>query len=82
MKKMLQSEIIKRFLGDKNFEEFLEQYNAACYISRTIKKPSEKDLRILALVKKEKSYSKVAKMVGISPYHVMNAVGRATAYKD
>lgn len=43
--------------------------------------PSAKDLRIAALVKKEKSYKVVAKMVGVTDYTVMAAVGRVLAYR-
>lgn len=82
MTKTLQLAVLKRYMDSKELGDFIDRYNENLYSLRVMKKPSEKDLRILSLLKKEKSYNKVSKMLGLSTYQVMSAVGRVSAYKN
>ena len=81
--KTMQLKIVKRFMNQQDFDAFMDQYNENKYISRTVRKPSEKDLKIAKAFHGSKSASEVAKKFGLlSSYNVISAVGRVYAYKN
>ena len=82
MKKVLQVEVLKRFMEDKDLQELLDSYREALYTARTVRKPSEKDLRISKMVRETQSYSAVGKKLGLTTYQVMSAIGRVGTYKN
>lgn len=79
--KAIQVHIVQRFITGKDFDSFMQSYLEHSTHQKRMHEPSAKDLRIAALVKKEKSYKVVAKMVGVTDYTVMAAVGRVLAYR-
>ncbi len=82
MKKVLQVEVLKRFMNDKSIGELMDQYDGALYQVRNIKKPSDKDLRIAKMVRETLSYRQVGKKLGLTTYQVISAVGRVGTYKN
>ena len=76
----MQSSIIKRAIGEKNFPEFYEQYRAAAYKARTVKEPNANDIRIANHVRKVQSIGRAARELGIDAYKVLNALKRVAVY--
>lgn len=81
MIKTLQIEVLKRFMDEKDLKSFMQSYNESLYHSREVQKPNEKDVRIDNLFRKERSISKVAKLVGLSTGGVYGALARVSAYR-
>ncbi len=81
IQRTFQADIVKRAIGEKSFPEFVQQYNEARHQVRGLKEPSQNDLRIVSLLKKEKSVGRVSKLLHVSPYAVFGAISRVSAYK-
>lgn len=79
-KRMLQVVVIKRFLNEKSFGEFMESYENAKLSKTVMKEPSDKDLHISKMLRDWKSVSLVAKKTGLKPHQVVSAVVRVSAY--
>lgn len=80
--KSMQSSILKRALGDKGFDSVVEQYIEARKSQRELRKPSQNDLKIVGVLKQQRSIGRTAKSLGISTYKVFSAIGRVSAYKN
>lgn len=74
------TEILKRYLEEKDIKEMYEEYRAHCHHVRVMRGPNEKDKKVASLMKKERSYSKVAQMLGISNSQVAAACTRVMAF--
>lgn len=78
----IQVNIVKRFITkESDFNSFMQQYNEARYRAKTVRKPSEKDVKISNVFRKEMSVSKTANMMGVSSHMVYSALSRVAAYK-
>lgn len=81
MPKVFQVEILLRALGEKGLDSLYDQYKEHSMKVRVLAEPSEKDVRVYNLVRKEKSIGKVAKMLGVTVGKVYGSLARVGAYK-
>lgn len=61
--------------------DLFEEYRNARIVARGLKKPSDKDIAILNLLKKTQSVTLTAKQLGVGSSRIYGAVARASAYK-
>lgn len=78
--KIMQASILKRALGDKGFEELVEQYRGASLRNSKDGKPSENQIRLASLGKKLGA-KEAAKKAGVSPFVVDYAMNRVARYE-
>ncbi len=82
MTRNLQVKILARFMSKKDIESLGEQYEEAKYRRRTVKKPSQNDLRISSYFADVKSVREVTEKFGVSAGRVHGALARVMAHKN
>ena len=78
--KALQQNIIKRFMDENSFHEFMEQYNEARIKKSILIEPKENHVR-LANLAKEHGVRQAAELAGTSPQNVNYALDRVGRYE-
>lgn len=63
-------------------QEFLELYRSNCMKvrNRNVGEPSQRDLRVMGVLRETKSYKETAEKLGISVYQVLGAASRVGVY--
>lgn len=72
--------VLQRFMDEKQLKEFNQTYVSHLHVSSHFHESDQNDLKIAALLRKVKSYSKVSEMLGIFQFKVSMAVGRVGLY--
>lgn len=79
-----QASIVKRFLKDKSYEQFVEEYLNSRYSRRVIHEPNDTDKKVFKKFQELKSFSATAKWAkkfgNWSEWKVQGAIARCAAY--
>ena len=79
-----QASIVKRFLKDKAFDSFVDEYKNARYTNLVIREPTDMDRRVYKKFQELKSFSQTArwakKFGNWSQWKVQGAIARVAAY--